>query len=153
MITMIKKKEILLIIGDKLRTLRISKNITQEEIARCLNIKRATYTNWENARTEIPLDILNKIAIYYEVSLDYMFNFNNKKSSYNKDLNYDIFATNLNTYLKKNNLKIESLAIDASTTISTIWAYLHNKVHIRTIYLYLICQTNNLSVDCLFSRK
>ena len=147
-----KKKEILLLIGDKLRTLRISKNITQEEIAKNLNVKRSTYTNWENARTEIPLDILNKIAIYYKVSLDYIFNFNNKKSFYNKDLDYDILATNLNTYLKEHNLKIEALAIDVSTTVSTIWAYLHSKVHIRTTYLYLICEVNNLSADYLLGR-
>ena len=148
-----KKKQILLIISTQLHTLRQNKLITQEELAKHLNVNRATYTNWETGRTEIPLDMLNKIAIYYNVSIDYLFNFNKVKSNYNKELDYNKLSNNLNKYIKTNKLKIEALAIDANTTVSTIWAYLHNKVKIRTTYLYLICKNNKLSADNLFERN
>ncbi len=147
-----KKKQILLIISNKLSMLRKSKGITQEELANILKVKRATYTNWETGRTEIPLDKLNSIAIYYNVAIDYMFDFNNNKSNYNKELDYKKLALNLANYIKVNKLKIEALAIDAGTTVSTIWAYLHNNVKIRTVYLYLICKNNSLSADKLLER-
>ena len=148
------KQRILYNLSIKLKNLRVNKNLTQTELANFLNVKRTTYTNWEVGRTEIPIEMLNKIAIYYNINMDYLLCLDKRKNikTYNKDLNFNIFATNLKKYLKDNNLKIEALAIDANTTISTIWAYLHNKVKIRTIYLYLICKNNNLSMDYLLGR-
>ena len=147
------KNKVLYEISLKLQELRINANLTQTEIANKLNINRNTYANWEIGRVEIPLDKINEIAIFYKINIDYILGLDKcKKSKYKKELNYKAFATNLNNYLKNNKLKIEALAIDANTTTSTIWAYLHNKVKIRTIYLYLICKNNNLSADKLFER-
>ena len=148
------KQRILYNLSIKLKNLRVNKNLTQTELANFLNVKRTTYTNWEVGRTEIPIEMLNKIAIYYNINMDYLLCLDKRKNikTYNKDLNFNIFAINLKKYLKDNNLKIEALAIDANTTISTIWAYLHNKEKIRTCYLYLICLNNKLSVDKLFER-
>lgn len=140
-------------ISKSLISLRKEKNITQTQIANFLNVKRTTYTNWEIGRTEISVDNVNKIAVFYEVNIDYILGLDDfKKCTYDDNLDYKVLANNLNKFLKSSNLKIESLALDAETTISTIWAYLHNKVKIRTLYLYRICKNNNLSTDELFER-
>ena len=148
------KNKILYEISIKLQELRNTSNLTQNELSKKININRNTYTNWETGRTEIPMDMLNAIACFYNINIDYLLGLNKrKKVKYKKELDYNKFASNLKTYMKNHKLKIEALAIDANTTISTIWAYLHNKTKIRTIYLYLICKNNNLSVDKLFDRK
>ena len=147
------KNKVLYEISLKLQELRTNANLTQVEVANKLNINRNTYANWEIGRVEIPLDKINEIAIFYKINIDYILGLDKCKKITNKNkLNYEILAKNLNNYLKNNKLKIEALAIDANTTVSTIWAYLHNKVKIRTIYLYLICKNNNLSVDKMFER-
>ena len=145
------KKEILYYLSVKLRELREEKNLTQVELANTLNINRKTYTNWEIARTEISVDNLVMLANFYKVNIDYLFGLDEKKTIYH-DVNYKLLSKRLNEYIKTEKIKIEALAIDAGTTISTIWVYLHNKVKIRTIYLYLICKNNNLSMDYLLGR-
>jgi len=147
------KKEILIIIANKLIELRNQKNLTQNELCNKLNIKRATYSNWETARVEIPLETLDIIANFYNVGINYIFDLStNKKHKEYKTLNFEILAQRLTEYKKEKKLKLEALAIDAGTTPSTIWAYLNNKNKILTSYLYNICKSNNLSADYLLGK-
>lgn len=57
-------------IGEKLKSARLSKEMTQEEVASCLYVSRQSISNWENNKT-YP-DIINVIALsdLYEISLD-----------------------------------------------------------------------------------
>ena len=147
------KQTILFNISNKLKELRLENKLTQQELASGLNMKRATYTNYEAARVEMSLDTLNKIANFFKINIDYLLSLDKRKNiTYNQDVNYEILALNLTKFMKQNKLKIEAFALDANTTISTIWAYLH-KEHIRVTYLYLICKNNNLSVDNLLERN
>ena len=44
----------------------------QIELAKNLNIDQSTYSDYENGKINIPIDQLNKIADFYNVSLDYL---------------------------------------------------------------------------------
>lgn len=57
-------------INDKLRQLRLSKNLTQEEIANVINIKQSSYSSYEIGRREPDLETLVKIADLYKISVD-----------------------------------------------------------------------------------
>ncbi|MCI8670572.1 MAG: helix-turn-helix transcriptional regulator [Bacilli bacterium] len=147
------KNEPLIIIANKLNYLRIEQKLKQEDLCLKLNIKRATYANWESARVEIPLEKLDLIANFYNIGIDYLFNFYTEKSDIEyKPMNFNKLSENLKNFKEKNHLKLESLAIDAGTTVSTIWAYLNDKNKILTTYLYNICQKNNLSADYLLGK-
>ena len=56
----------------KLKELREQKGLSQYEIAPLLNIKRATYANYETGKTQPTIEILCQIADFYGVSLDYL---------------------------------------------------------------------------------
>ena len=58
------------IFGKRLREVRKSKKITQQELADRLGIKRNTYSDWENGKTEPSFENLIKLADLFEVSLD-----------------------------------------------------------------------------------
>ncbi|WP_034757852.1 helix-turn-helix domain-containing protein [Rossellomorea vietnamensis] len=45
---------------------------TQEEVAGRIGISRARYSHYENGRSEPDTEILNKLADYYDVSVDYL---------------------------------------------------------------------------------
>lgn len=61
------------IFGARLREVRKSKKITQQELADRLGIKRNTYSDWENGKTEPTFEILVKLADLFDVSLDWLF--------------------------------------------------------------------------------
>lgn len=56
----------------RLRDLREDNDITQNQIALMLNIKQNTYSQYENGKREVPINILWKLADFYDVSIDYL---------------------------------------------------------------------------------
>lgn len=56
----------------RLKDLRDSFNVTQAVIAHYLHIKQNTYSQYENGQRQLPVDILVKLAGYYNVSTDYI---------------------------------------------------------------------------------
>lgn len=61
-------------IGKKLKELRISENLTQQQIAEILNISRVNYTRYETDASRPDYETLIAIADFYKISLDEIFN-------------------------------------------------------------------------------
>ena len=61
--------------GDKMlkiKELREDRDLTQQELAKFLNISQQAYSHYEVGDREISLDLLIKLANFYNVSLDYI---------------------------------------------------------------------------------
>ena len=58
-----------MVIGNKLRRLRIEKGYSQEYLADVLAISQKTYSNMENDKSSITIDTLKKIAEEYKIDL------------------------------------------------------------------------------------
>ncbi len=56
----------------RLKDLREDRDVKQKELAELLNIKQNTYSQYENGKREIPLEMLWKLADFYDVSIDYL---------------------------------------------------------------------------------
>lgn len=56
----------------RLKDLREDFDVTQSDIAQYLHIKQNTYSQYENGKRQLPIDILIKLAKYYNVSTDYI---------------------------------------------------------------------------------
>ena len=56
----------------KLKELREENNFTQTQIAKHLNIKQNTYSQYENEKRQLPIDVLIKLSRFYKVSTDYI---------------------------------------------------------------------------------
>ena len=68
----------LVVLAENLTNLRLSKNLTQEDIAKILNTSQSTYCNYENARNTIKTTFLLGLAKYYrqddeDFSIDSLF--------------------------------------------------------------------------------
>ena len=59
-------------IGKRLKKLRNEKGISQEELANILKLSRSTYAQYEIDRRIPEYGTLEKLADYYNVSLDYL---------------------------------------------------------------------------------
>lgn len=65
--------------GYRLRELRESKNMTQAQVARRLNLSKTTISGYENNIKTPSLDVLVKLSILYGVSADYILGLENRK--------------------------------------------------------------------------
>lgn len=57
---------------ERIRNLRIDRNLTQEDIAKNLNLKQNTYSQYEIGVLRYPIEVLIKLAIFYDTSVDYL---------------------------------------------------------------------------------
>ena len=62
--------------------LREDNDLTQHQIATLLNISQSTYSRYENGELDIPIQMLIKLANYYDTSIDYLVNMTDVRTSY-----------------------------------------------------------------------
>lgn len=56
----------------KLKDLRLEKNLNQKELAQKIGYTNSTICDWEKGRSEPSLEALNKLADFFDVSVDYL---------------------------------------------------------------------------------
>lgn len=64
---------------SKLKDLREDHDMTQEEVAKYLNMNRNVYRRYETGEREVPVWALIELAKLYEVSTDYLLGISDKK--------------------------------------------------------------------------
>ena len=57
---------------ERIRNIRIDRNLTQKQIAEHLNIKQNTYSQYEIGTLNYPLEAVIQLAIFYNTSVDYL---------------------------------------------------------------------------------
>ena len=57
---------------ENIRNLREDNDIIQNELAEYLNVKQTTYSKYELGKINVPVEVLIKLADYYDVSIDYL---------------------------------------------------------------------------------
>lgn len=57
---------------ERLRLLRKQRNLTQEQVALEIGISTRAYSHYEQGSRDIPIDILRRLCIFFEVSADYV---------------------------------------------------------------------------------
>lgn len=76
------------ILAERLKEERLLQGKTQEEMANLLNVKRATYGEYERGNNLPPVDKLKTIAEDFNVSIDYLVGNAEKQINVNELLNH-----------------------------------------------------------------
>ncbi len=58
-------------VGEKMRQLRMQKNMTQKELGEKLSMTQQNVSKFENAEVSFSIDIIAKMSEYFQVSSDY----------------------------------------------------------------------------------
>ncbi len=66
----------------RLKELREDSDITQAKFAQYLHIKQNTYSQYENEQRAIGADMLVKLALFYDTSVDYLLSLTDEKKPY-----------------------------------------------------------------------
>lgn len=56
----------------RIKSLREDNDLTQKELSKLLNISQVAYSYYELNKRSIPLELLSKLADYYNTSVDYL---------------------------------------------------------------------------------
>lgn len=66
-------------LGDRIRELRNSHKMSQVDLAKQLHVSKQTISNWENNNVPPSIDTLIRIATFFDVSTDYLLEFNHQR--------------------------------------------------------------------------
>lgn len=69
-------------IYNRIKELRVDKDLSQKELADVLNVTRSAYSNYENGIRDVPVEILEGLADYYGTSVDYLLGLTDKREPY-----------------------------------------------------------------------
>lgn len=69
---------------NRLRQLREDKDMTQVQVAKYLNMSQTGYSQYEIGRNDVPTIVLIKLALLYNVSVDYMLNITDETKPYKR---------------------------------------------------------------------
>ena len=140
---------------SRIKDLRVKNNISQQLIADYLKINQSTYSKFELNKATIPILLLNKLANYYHVSLDYLLKItdNPKINMIREDIDAYVVGKNLKKIRKDKKLYQETLAGEIGTSHSLISEYESGKKLLSLTYGYAICKKYDVSLDWLYGKK
>ncbi len=67
---------------ERIRNLRIDRGFTQKQVAEFLHIKQNTYSQYEIGVLNYPLDVVIRLAQFYDVSVDYLVGLTDNEKPY-----------------------------------------------------------------------
>ena len=155
---MVNHEKITLVINmiykKRLIELREAKDLKQYDIANILNIYKGLYNQYETEYEIMPIKHLNTLCNYFNVSLDYIFGFTNKKNYKNKKEEIDTLKSgnNLKLFRKEAKLTQEKLADELNLARSALANYERGRNPIATPFLYTICKKYHISADYLLGK-
>lgn len=68
----------------RLKDLRVDKDLYQKDIADLLGIDQRQYSRYEIGKYEMPYNMIIKLAMYYNTSVDYILGVTDEKKPYTK---------------------------------------------------------------------
>lgn len=66
----------------RLRDLREDSDLTQRALADYLHIRQNTYSQYETGQRQLPIDVLIRLAFYFDTSTDYLLGITNERKPY-----------------------------------------------------------------------
>lgn len=139
---------------EQLRNIREERNLRQTDVANILGINRSTYTSYEIERDTIPINHLNKLCNYFDVSIDFIMGLNKEKKYKNSlpDIDMRKEMQRLKLLRKENKLTQYEIAKILNTSRSTWTGYEYGKYQIPTLLLYEIAKKYEYSMDYILGK-
>ena len=138
-------------IGHRLKILRGNIYKDQDYIAKKINVARNTYTRYENESRTPTIETLCKLALFYDVSLDYIFGLKKQKSPYGNMVNYNEkkFIANIKFIRKKLNYTQLDIANLFSCDRVTVARYENGTYKVPIDYLIKLSTLSKIPTDYL----
>ena len=74
--------EVIKMYYERIKALRVDRDLSQKLLAEYLTLSRSRYSNYENGIRDIPIEVLSRIADFYQTSVDYLIGRTDEKKPY-----------------------------------------------------------------------
>lgn len=71
---------VIIMLNENIKKLRLLRSISQVDLAHALHVSKQCISNWENDNIQPSIDMLVKLAKYFDVSTDYLLDLENNNS-------------------------------------------------------------------------
>ena len=71
---------------SRIKEIREDKDLTQSDIAKILNVSQVAYSYYELGKRQLPIDLLIKLAKFYNTSTDYLLGLTDERKPYKRSL-------------------------------------------------------------------
>ncbi len=71
---------------SRIKEIREDKDLTQSEVAKILNVSQVAYSYYELGKRQLPIDLLIKLAKFYNTSTDYLLGLTDERKPYKKSV-------------------------------------------------------------------
>lgn len=71
---------------NRLKEIREDKDLFQKDLAKLLNVDQSNYSKYELGKINIPIEILLKLADFYNTSIDYLLYRTDERKPYPKSI-------------------------------------------------------------------
>ena len=140
---------------ERLKDIREDHDLSQEEMAKILNVKRSRYSLWELGINIIPLKYLIMFSDYFNYSIDYVLGLTNNKdkSSLKKGHNKEIIGKNIKKIRKNNDLSQKQLADKLKVTQACINKYEKGLIDISISNLYELSKEFHIPINTICGKN
>ena len=134
---------------DRLRDIREDHDLSQEQMAKILHVKRSRYSLWELGINIIPLKYLIIYADYFNYSIDYILGLSNNREKIllKKGYNKIIIGKNIKRIRKKMDISQKKLANKLRVSQACIAKYEKGLIDISTSNLYELSKEFNIPMN------
>lgn len=141
-------------IYSRLEELREDKSLKRVDIAKYLDLDKSTYSKYEKEYNVIPIEHLNTLANYYNVSLDYIFGFSDemKYKDIRENIDKELSGVRLKALRKNSKITQTKFGEKLNCSYGTIAGYESGRYIIATPFLYSICKDYGVSADYLLGK-
>ena len=138
----------------RIKDLREDRDYTQDYIADILHVRRSSYANWENGETLIPLDKLDRLSVFYNVSLKYILDIQKHRDTniVIKKMDYNVMLDKINKIKGDLSLTYQDIGEYLKVSKSTAYKYYNGEIKIPVDILHLLGELNKCDIDKLLEK-
>lgn len=134
--------------------LRIDNDLLQKDIAKILGANRNTYPHWESGLYEFPIEVIDKLSSYYNVSVDYLTGLSDDKNGNLRNYDKRMLPKRLHGVRKRNNLSQEKMGLIMNgMSQMKLSRYENGITTIPFSNLYLFAKKFEVSIDYLMGKS
>ena len=147
-------KEVIKMQFTRMKEIREEAGLKQTEVAQILGVTKGSYSMWECGADTIPLRRLNQFCNYFNVSIDYVVGFNDKRKYANSkpDIKLKLTGENLKKIRLKKDLTQVKIAEELKINQPTWNRYEKSRTLILTVVIVELAKKYHYSIDKILGK-
>lgn len=140
-------------LANRIKSLRLSAGLTQEEFGKKFGIVKSTVSLYESGKSSPNDEIKKKICDYFDVTLDYLVGFSDNKPIPKRQIIPGEYNNSIGHWILKTGLGYDEVAQKLGISEDLLMDYIEENITIPYQILIALSEICEVSTDCLLGLK